>query len=296
MGGRVALEIMRRAPQRVERLALLDTGWRALPVGQSRGDDERAARLRAAGASRATRACARWAGSGSSGWCIRRASRTTGLMDAILDMIERQTPDRFAAQIEALLARPDAGAVLRAIDCPTLVLCGRQDAWSPLAQHEEMAAMIAGCDARGDRRLRPHGRRWSSPSGWPTRCWIGCAPRWPTAQRNADGRAERSRAGGSRRSAGRALLRAGGRRWSGAAGVCRGFAHRRARRARPRAPILALRRFGRHRPLSDRRQARARLPRRLAGDARAGARRRPPHDQRCRATTSRSCPPPSIIC
>jgi pimeloyl-ACP methyl ester carboxylesterase len=34
--------------------------------------------------------------------------------------------------------------VLRAIRCPTLVLCGRQDAWSQLAQHEEMAAMIPG--------------------------------------------------------------------------------------------------------------------------------------------------------
>ena len=106
--------------------------------------------------------------------------------------------------------------------------------------------------------------------------------RAPTADRarNADGRAERSRAGGARRSAGRALLRAGGSGWPAAAGVCRGFAHRRARCARSRAPILALRRFGRHRPLPDRRQARARLPRRLAGDARTGARRRSPHDQR----------------
>ena len=60
-------------------------------------------------ASRAEKACAQWAGSGRSRWCIRRASRYR-LMDAILDMIERQTPDHFAAQIEALLARPDAGA------------------------------------------------------------------------------------------------------------------------------------------------------------------------------------------
>ena len=57
-------------------------------------------------------------------------------------MIDRQTPDQFEAQIEALVARADAGAVLRSIDCPTLVLCGRQDAWSTLAQHEEMVAMI----------------------------------------------------------------------------------------------------------------------------------------------------------
>ena len=47
MGGRVALEIVRRAPGRVERLALLDTGCRARPAGAA-GDDERAGRLRVA--------------------------------------------------------------------------------------------------------------------------------------------------------------------------------------------------------------------------------------------------------
>ena len=34
--------------------------------------------------------------------------------------------------------------VLQALRCPTLLLCGRQDAWSPLARHEEMQAMVAG--------------------------------------------------------------------------------------------------------------------------------------------------------
>ena len=43
MGGRVALEIVRRAPERVERLALLDTGFRALPTGAA-GEQERARR------------------------------------------------------------------------------------------------------------------------------------------------------------------------------------------------------------------------------------------------------------
>jgi pimeloyl-ACP methyl ester carboxylesterase len=66
------------------------------------------------------------------------------LVGAILDMIERQTPERFEAQIEALLGRPDAAPVLRSIGCHTLVVCGRQDAWSPVAQHEEIAAMTPG--------------------------------------------------------------------------------------------------------------------------------------------------------
>lgn len=142
MGGRVALEIVRRAPQRVERIALLDTGWRPLPAGGG-GESERAARLRLLALARdnGMRAMGRtWARP-----MVHPARLADNrLMGAILDMIERQTPDQFAAQIDALLARPDAGAVLHAIRCPSLVLCGRQDAWSPLAQHEEMAAMIPG--------------------------------------------------------------------------------------------------------------------------------------------------------
>jgi len=64
------------------------------------------------------------------------------LIDAILDMMVRKTADIFAAQIHALLQRPDATALLPQIRCPALVLCGREDAWSVLAGHEEMAALI----------------------------------------------------------------------------------------------------------------------------------------------------------
>jgi pimeloyl-ACP methyl ester carboxylesterase len=66
------------------------------------------------------------------------------LVEAILAMIERQSPDTFAAQIDALLARPDVTDVLRALRMRTLVACGRQDAWSPIAQHEEIAALVPG--------------------------------------------------------------------------------------------------------------------------------------------------------
>ena len=142
MGGRVALEIVRRAPGRVERLALLDTGCRARPLGAA-GDAERAGRL-------ALLASAREHG-------MRAMARTwvqpmvhperladTVLIEAILDMFSRRTPPQFAGQIEALLDRPDATDVLRAVTCPTLVLCGREDGWAPPPQHEEMAALVPG--------------------------------------------------------------------------------------------------------------------------------------------------------
>ena len=49
---------------------------------------------------------------------------------------------RSSNQQRALLDRPEARAVLPLIKCPALVLCGRQDVWSPVSQHEEIAAAI----------------------------------------------------------------------------------------------------------------------------------------------------------
>ncbi len=140
MGGRVALEIVRRAPGQVSRLALLDTGFRARPAGPA-GAEEKARRLALLTLARESgmRAMARE-------WVRpmvhpdRRDDRA--LIDAILDMFERRTASEFAGQIEALLARPDTTALLRSIACPALVLCGREDGWSTCAQHREMAALI----------------------------------------------------------------------------------------------------------------------------------------------------------
>ena len=62
------------------------------------------------------------------------------LIASIVDMFARSSAEVFAAQIRALLARPDASAVLDAIRCPTLVLCGAEDSWAPVSRHREMAA------------------------------------------------------------------------------------------------------------------------------------------------------------
>lgn len=141
MGGRVALEVVRQAPQRVRGLALLDTGYQARAGGEA-GEQERRNRY-------ALLEVARTQGMRTMGeqWArgmVHPRRIDTPLFEEILAMIERSTPQRFEAQVRALLERPDAKQVLSAIRCPTLLVCGREDAWSPLARHEEMQRAIAG--------------------------------------------------------------------------------------------------------------------------------------------------------
>lgn len=141
MGGRVALEMMRLASHRIARLALLDTGYQPLAAGEA-GERERAGRMALVASAReqGMRAMGRaWAPG-----MVREERVGTPLFERILDMIERSTPARFAAQIGALLGRPDAEPLLARIACPTTLICGRDDHWSPLARHEAMQAAIPG--------------------------------------------------------------------------------------------------------------------------------------------------------
>lgn len=136
MGGRVALEVMRLAPERVERLALLNTGAHPpLP-----DEPEKRGALVELGRTEDMAAVAnRWL----------PPMMKPGRLDAdptlaaeLKAMVERGTPESFAAQTRALLTRPDATPVLSAIRCPTMLLSGRQDGFSPLARHAAMQALI----------------------------------------------------------------------------------------------------------------------------------------------------------
>lgn len=145
MGARVALEVVRRAPERVLRLALLDTGHLPLAPGEA-GQAEAAKRhaLLAIARAQGTRAMGReWV----QGMVHPLRLSDSSLIDAILDMIERKDAEVFAAQIRALLARPDATPLLQGLDTArmrTLVACGRQDSWSTVAQHEAMHQAAPG--------------------------------------------------------------------------------------------------------------------------------------------------------
>src|SRR6266702_4388271 len=68
------------------------------------------------------------------------------LVDTIIGMAERIGRDAFLRQQAAIMGRPDGRTDLGRIACPTLVLCGRQDALAPPAVHQEMAAAIPGAE------------------------------------------------------------------------------------------------------------------------------------------------------
>jgi pimeloyl-ACP methyl ester carboxylesterase len=135
MGGRVALEVVRQAPQRIEGLALFNTGVhpRREEEVQSRGGLVKLAREQGMSA-----LAAKWLPPmmGAS------PARIAQVMPMLTAMVERATPDSFAAQISALLDRPDAACVLPLIDVPTLLASGTGDTWSPLAQHHDMLRHI----------------------------------------------------------------------------------------------------------------------------------------------------------
>lgn len=142
MGARVALEVVRQAPGRVSRIALLDTGY--LPRATGAAGDEEAGKRQALldlARERGVEAMARaWV----QGMVHPARLDDAPLIDAIVAMFARRTVDAFACQIRALLGRPDASDVLRAIRVPALVACGRQDSWAPVAQHRAIHALVPG--------------------------------------------------------------------------------------------------------------------------------------------------------
>lgn len=137
MGARVALEIWRLASERVERLALVNTGVH----GVKEGEVAKRHALRDIGRAHGMAALV-------DEWfppMLAPGSRADQALTARLrTMCIDQGLAPFEAQIEALLARPEVVSLLPGITCPVLVATGLQDSWAPPAQHEEIAAAVPG--------------------------------------------------------------------------------------------------------------------------------------------------------
>lgn len=135
MGGRVAIEMMRCAPERIERLALISAS--AHPVAP--GEAERRQPLIDLAHREGMEAVAK-------AWLPKlvHPSRVedAALMRFLIEMACRFTPEEYEREARALLARPDARPVLATITCPTLILAGRDDPLSTPERNRDMADRI----------------------------------------------------------------------------------------------------------------------------------------------------------
>ncbi|MDH3582057.1 MAG: alpha/beta hydrolase [Hyphomicrobiales bacterium] len=138
MGGYVAMEVLRQAPERVTRLALLDT--------TARGDTPE----KAAGRNAAIADC-------EDGrfddlldrfvpLLLHRERMTEPLADRVRAMGYRVGPTLFAKRHRAMLTRGDGRDLLAGTNIPVRAICGRSDALTSVEEHQEIAD------------LAPHGR------------------------------------------------------------------------------------------------------------------------------------------
>lgn len=137
MGGYIALEVMHQAPERVTRLALLDTNARA-DTAENRALREQQIALAEEG---------RFSAVIDSLW--QRMVHPRRLEDPELrriyrDMAEATGPETFVRQLRAIMSRRDSRPMLASMSVPTLVLVGDEDRLTPPEQAREMAGLIEG--------------------------------------------------------------------------------------------------------------------------------------------------------
>ncbi|MGJ8625688.1 MAG: alpha/beta fold hydrolase [Sulfitobacter sp.] len=135
MGGIVAMELLRRAPDRITRIALMDTNPLAETPVIAANREPQIVKVR----------------SGRMLEVMRDEMKPNYLapgpyrgevLDLVMDMAEALGPEVFIRQSRALQRRKDQQATLRKCKVPTLVLCGAHDALCPVKRHTFMAELI----------------------------------------------------------------------------------------------------------------------------------------------------------
>ena len=137
LGGYAALEVCRHAKQRIGGLALLDTGAR------NDSDEAKQARRRMVQAMGSGAATLDQVAAGFATRVVHSAHLDdTDLLRLLADMAKAVGSEGFARQQQAAMGRPDNSELLKELQVPALVLCGRQDQVTPLALSEEMATLL----------------------------------------------------------------------------------------------------------------------------------------------------------
>ena len=135
MGGIVAMEVVRQAPDRVAGLALMDTNPLAEDAAVKARRQPQIEKVAAGGLVDVIR-------DEMKPNYLAAGPGRGAILDLCMDMALSLGPEVFIRQSRALRDRPDQTGTLRAFDRPALVLCGRHDRLCPLSRHELMADLL----------------------------------------------------------------------------------------------------------------------------------------------------------
>ena len=137
MGGIVAMEIIRQEPDRVTRLALMDTNPLADPPEKAAQRKSQINRVMAG----ALRSVMRDEIKPN---YLCHASKSHDILKICMDMAQDLGPKVFQDQSSALQNRPDQCNTLQLVNVPSLVLCGENDQLCPVSRHILMHDLING--------------------------------------------------------------------------------------------------------------------------------------------------------
>lgn len=135
LGGVVAMELLRRAPDRITRICLMDTNAQADTPQSSAAREPRIVGVKAGRFEEVMREEMRI------DYLAGGADRVE-VQAQFLDMARGLGPDTYIRQARAMQRRPDMQAVLRRARQPALILCGTDDSLTPVRRHEFIATLM----------------------------------------------------------------------------------------------------------------------------------------------------------
>jgi pimeloyl-ACP methyl ester carboxylesterase len=135
LGGIVAMDVLRRAPERVTRVCLMSTNPQSETPATAAAREPMIVAAAAGRLQEAVRDRIR------PNYLAPGAGRID-VMNLVMEMGMAMGKDVYMRQSRALQRRPDQQKTLRTIRCPALVMCGAHDALCPVRRHEFMAELI----------------------------------------------------------------------------------------------------------------------------------------------------------
>jgi pimeloyl-ACP methyl ester carboxylesterase len=137
MGGIVAMEIIRQAPERISRLALLDTSPMVDTLERKNIRDQQIARVEGG----ELRVIMRDEMKPN---YLASVDNKNEILELCMAMAESLGPDVFIQQSKALKTRPDQCQTLKKVSVPTLIVCGEHDSLCPVEKHQLMHELVTG--------------------------------------------------------------------------------------------------------------------------------------------------------